>query len=303
MTNNGAKPPKTIAITGASGLIGKALCAELLARGFRVWPLRRVDSDERDGWNNATGAIRLPNDERADAVIHLAGEPVAGIWTEAKKRAIVDSRDAPTRRLAEHLAAVPAPPEVFICASAIGIYGNRGDEVLDEGSPAGTGFLAEIVAKWESATEPAKEAGIRVVNSRFGIVLSKKGGALAASLPAFKLGLGATLGSGSQWQSWISLSDTVRALIHILEHDIDGPVNLVAPNPVTNTDFTRALGAQLQRPALLNVPAFILRTALREAADEMLLASYRVLPKVLNESGFVWDQSTIAATFAHELKA
>jgi len=293
---------KTIAITGASGLIGRALCAELLARGYRAWPLRRVDSDEKPGWNSTTGTIRLPEGERADTVIHLAGEPVAGLWTNAKKAAIVESRDQPTRLLTEFLAALPQPPATFVCASAIGFYGDRGDEWVDETSTIGSGFLAEVAAKWEAATEPARQASIRVANARFGVVLSPRGGALAASLPAFKLGLGATLGSGRQWQSWISLDDAARALIHLVENHISGPVNIVTPHPVTNREFTRTLAAQLRRPALLKVPAFALHAALQDAADEMLLSSTRVVPKVLADSGFVWAQPTIKEAFAHELK-
>lgn len=292
---------KTIAITGASGLIGSALCEELKTRGYRVVPLARVTSDEEAGWNVRSGKVRLADDARADAVFHLAGESVAGLWTRAKKHAILSSRATATRRLAEYLAAQPAPPEALICASAIGIYGDRGEELLTENSMAGTGFLAKVGTAWEDAAAPARAAQIRVAHARFGIVLSQRGGALGASLPVFKLGLGAPLGSGAQWQSWISLHDTVRALVHLLESELAGAVNIVAPHAVTNAQFTHALAQQLKRPAILRVPAFALRAALGEAANEMLLASAHVVPHALEQSGFVWDFPTIEAAFAHEL--
>jgi uncharacterized protein (TIGR01777 family) len=292
---------KNIAITGASGLIGKALCAELQEKGYSVFPLARIDDDTNCGWNPRTGAVRLQRYAHADAVFHLAGERVVGRWTPAKKRAIMSSRSTTTKHLAAFLAASPRPPEAMICASAIGIYGNRCEELLDENSMAGTGFLAQVSAAWEDAAAPARLAGIRVAHARLGVVLSREGGALAASLPPFRFGLGAKLGNGTQWQSWISLEDTVRALIHILETELNGPVNVVAPHSVTNAQFTRALGAQLKRPALLSIPAFVLRAALGEAADEMLLSSAHVVPRVLEHSGFRWNQPTIEAAFAHEL--
>lgn len=293
---------KTIAVTGASGLIGKELCAELAERGYRAVSLRRVSLDEGTGWNSGTGAIRLPDDERADAVFHLAGEPVAGLWSAAKKRAIEESRVGATERLAKFLAALPSPPEALICASAIGLYGDRGDELLDENSAAGSGFLANVVTGWEDACRPAAEAGMRVAQARFGVVISRKGGALAASLPAFKLGLGAALGSGRQWQSWISLEDTVRALLHVLDGGISGPVNIVSPQAVTNAEFTQALAAELHRAAFLKIPAFALRAVLGQAADEMLLSSAHVVPGVLQASGFAWRQRTIEEAFEFELQ-
>lgn len=293
---------KTIAVTGASGLIGSALCKHLQARGYNVAPLARVRRDGEPGWNPHSGAICLQDGAHADAVVHLAGESVVGRWTPQKKQAIESSRVPTTRKLARFLAALPQPPQVFISASAIGIYGNRGEEPLDETAMAGSGFLAKICTAWEDAAAPAREAGIRVVHPRFGLVLSRHGGALAAMLPPFKLGLGGTLGNGEQWQSWITLEDTVRALTHAVENDISGTMNAVAPHAVTNAGFTHALGRQLKRPALIAVPAFVLRAALgTQAANEMLLSSAHVVPQVLQTSGFMWNQPTLDLALAHEL--
>ena len=292
---------KTIAITGASGLIGTALREHLVTCGYHVVGLGRVTNDGEFGWNPATGTIKLKGDVHADAVVHLAGESVVGRWTAQKKRDIDSSRGIATHKLAQFLAAMPQPPEVLVSASAIGIYGNRGEELLDENSMAGTGFLAGVATRWEDAAAPARAAGIRVVHPRIGVVLSSRGGALAAMLPAFKLGAGATIGNGSQWQSWISLDDAVRAITHALEHPLVGPMNLVAPHAVTNGQLTRTLAKQLKRSALLKIPAFALRAALGEAADEMLLSSTHVVPRVLEQSDFIWNQPTLDAALAHEL--
>ena len=292
---------KTIAVTGASGLIGSALCAHLTACGYTVLPLPRVSADGEVGWNPATGAVRLPADARADAVIHLAGESVAGLWTAQKKHRILASRVEATHKLAQFLAASSQPPQALFCASAIGIYGNQGDTILDETSAAGSGFLAEVTTGWENAATPAREAGIRVAHLRFGVVLSRHGGALAAMLPPFRFGLGAVVGSGEQWQSWISLEDTVRAIVFVLEKQLSGPVNIVAPHAATNAQLTHALGAQLKRPTFLRIPAFAIRAALGQAANQMLLSSAHVLPRVLEHQGFEWKYPHLEVALAHEL--
>jgi uncharacterized protein (TIGR01777 family) len=232
-----------------------------------------------------------------DAVIHLSGESVAGRWTEAKKRGIRESRVVSTNNLAQALAKTEKPPQTFICASAIGYYGNRGDEILDEESPPGTGFLPEVCLEWEAATEPAAIAGIRVVNPRFGIVLSKNGGALKEILLPFRLGLGGRVGNGRQWWSWIHIADVVSAVSQILEgassSKLKGPVNIVSPNPATNGEFTKTLADALKRPAILPVPAFAARLAFGEFADEGLLASARVHPGKLLIGGFKFQYSDL----------
>jgi uncharacterized protein (TIGR01777 family) len=221
-------------------------------------------------------------------VVHLSGENVAGLWTTEKKRRIRESRIVSTRNLARALAQVANPPHTFICASAIGYYGDREDEILTEESSSGEGFLPEVCREWEAATEPASRVGIRVVNLRFGIVLSRNGGALKEMLLPFRFGMGGRIGNGRQWWSWIHIEDAIAAILHVLDarHDIRGPVNVVSPNPVTNAEFTKELARALKRPALLRVPAFAARLVLHDFADEGVLASARVMPKKLVEGGF-----------------
>ena len=223
-----------------------------------------------------------------EAAVHLSGANLAASrWTEKYKREIVSSRVQSTFALATALAQLRQPPRVLVCASATGIYGDRGDEILTEDSPAGKGFLAETCVAWEAATRAAEDAGIRVVYARFGVVLSAQGGALAKLLPLFRLGLGGNLGDGRKWMPWLSLRDAVGILRYCIDHEeIRGPVNLVTPHPLTNAEFTRALGAALHRPALLPAPAFALRLALGQMADEALLASARVVPKRLIQAGY-----------------
>ncbi len=222
-----------------------------------------------------------------DAVIHLSGESVAGRWTTSKKARIRESRAASTKNLSEALAKAERPPKAFLCASAIGYYGNRGDEVLTEECSSGAGFLAEVCREWEAATEPAIHTGIRTVNLRTGLVLSPNGGPLKPMLLPFRLGLGGKIGSGRQRWSWIHIEDFVDAVHHILQNDsVTGPVNMVSPNPVTNTEFTRTLAKILNRPAIFPVPVFAARLAFGELVDEGILASARVEPKRLIESGF-----------------
>ncbi len=233
--------------------------------------------------------------EGASAAIHLSGASVAGHrWTEAYRRELTASRVDSTRHLATALAQLQRPPRSLLAASAIGIYGNRGDEILDESSPPGSGFLADLCRQWEAATEPAVQAGIRVVHLRFGVVLGPGRGALQQMLPPFRAGLGARLGNGRQWMSWISLEDAVAAVLFALERtELSGPVNVTAPNPVTNAEFTRALGKQLGKPAFLSVPAFALRLMVGQMADEALLAGARVQPSKLLSAGFQFSAAEV----------
>ena len=282
-----------ILLSGASGLIGQALSHSFksqLDQG-EVEIVRLVRSPAKDAtqisWDPLT-PLSPTAVAGFDAVIHLAGESVLGRWTPAKKRAILDSRAQGTRTLASALAQTDSKPRVLISASAIGFYGNRGDEILREDSPSGQGFLPEVCREWESATHIASEAGVRTLNVRIGVVLSNKGGALPSMLKPFKLGLGGRIGSGQQWLSWIHIDDIVGGIRHAINTaELCGPVNLVAPNPVRNAEFTKILASTLHRPAFFPVPAFALHLALgRMAADEILLSSQRVEPQKLQSSGY-----------------
>ena len=273
----------------ASGLLGTAITQALEGKGVLVARL------VRGGTPSSAAHIRWEPDKPLDlipgfdAVIHLAGESVVGRWTAAKKARIRDSRVLGTRTLAEAAARLERKPRVFLAASAIGYYGDRGDEVLREESVSGTEFLAEVCREWEAAADPAVQAGIRVVHLRIGVVLSRQGGALDKMLPPFRLGLGGRLGNGQQWWSWIHVDDLVGAVQHILgDEALRGPVNFVAPNPVRNAEFTAALGKVLSRPAIFPVPAFALRLALGGMADGALLASQRVEPARLLASGYAF---------------
>lgn len=282
-----------ILITGASGLIGSALARRLAGSNEIVRLVRRGAGGRAEiAWNPEAGTIDAGALEDLDAVVHLAGENVgSGRWTAAKKARIRASRVEGTSLLARTLAGLTRPPKVLISASAIGFYGDRGDEELDETSGPGTGFLAEVCRAWEAATRPASEAGIRVVHARFGVVLAREGGALAQMLPLFRFGLAGRLGSGLQWMSWIALEDAVGAVAFLLaKESFHGPANITSPQPVTNRQFTAALGRVLRRPTLLHAPALVLRAALGEMAKEMLLASARVYPRRLLESGYRFAQ-------------
>jgi len=282
-----------VVVTGSSGLIGTALVASLEADGHRAIPLlRRAPRPGEDAvsWDPTAGTIDAAGLEGVDAVVHLAG---AGIgdqrWTPAYKQEILESRTRSTTLIASTLAGLQRPPTVLVSGSAIGIYGDRGDEVLTEQSAPGSGFLADVVVQWEAATSAAAEAGIRVPLVRTGIVLTPTGGALPKLLPLFRFGVGGRMGSGRQWWSWISLDDEIAALRFALDHDLDGPVNLTAPEPATNAEFTRTLASVLGRPAFLAVPAFgpkLLRGA--ELAQELLFNSQRVQPEALLQHGFVF---------------
>jgi uncharacterized protein (TIGR01777 family) len=287
-----------VAVTGASGLVGTELVARLRARGFEVLRLVRRAPRGKDEvrWDPDAGTIDRQGLAGARGAVHLAGENVAsGRWTEAKKARIRDSRVRGTELLAGALAGLSPKPEVLVSASAIGYYGARGDEILHETSPRGGGFLASVCQQWEAATGAARDAGIRVVNARIGVVLSAEGGALAKMKMPFLLGLGGRIGDGSQYMSWITLDDVVSALVFAVENEgLAGPVNLVAPAPVTNASFTKTLGSVLNRPTVLPVPKFALRLgAGTEMADEMLIGGARVVPSVLQAAGFEWKHPTL----------
>jgi uncharacterized protein (TIGR01777 family) len=286
---------KRVLISGASGLIGSALVGSFAAQGVRVVQLVRgrasksASSSSRVSWDPlATLAVGVASG--FDAVIHLSGESVVGRWTEEKKSAIFESRVVVTRNLATALAKSEVKPGVFVSASAVGFYGNRGDEILREESPGGQGFLPEVCREWEDASKIAAAAGIRTVNLRTGLVLSGKGGALAKILTPFKLGLGGRIGSGKQWWSWIHVDDMVGGIHHVLGAEwLSGPVNMVAPNPLRNAGFAKVLASVLGRPAIFPVPEFGLRLVFgKMAADEMFLASQRVAPEKLSGSGYAF---------------
>lgn len=298
-------PRLRMAITGASGLIGSALVPFLTTGGHEVVRLVRRPphgADEHE-WSPEYGLVSPETLGRVDAVIHLAGEGVAGArWTPAVKARIRDSRIGPTSRLAESLARLPQPPATLISASAIGVYGDRGDEILTEASARGAGFLADVGQAWEDATGAAAEAGIRVVTPRIGVVIDARGGALAKMLPAFRAGVGGRLGHGRQYFSWVSLEDVLGAMLFMLQRsDLRGPVNLTAPNPPTNAGFTATLGRVLRRPTLIRVPAVALSALFGELARAELLGSRRVVPVALEQAGFRFLQPTLDEALRHTL--
>ncbi len=282
-------------------MLGNALHRAFDSRNVpTVQLLRRTPTAEGQlQWNpDAERAVENPEPlEGAAAAIHLSGASLAAHrWTDAYRDELASSRIDSTNRLAKVLAGLRTPPRSFFVASAIGIYGDRGDEVLSEASPPGTGFLADLCRQWEAASEPAVQAGIRVVNLRFGVVLGPNKGALQQMLPPFRVGLGARLGNGRQWMSWIGLADAIAAILFALDHtDLSGPLNVTAPNPVTNAEFTQALGRKLHRPAFLAVPAFAVRMLFGQMADEALLASARVQPQKLLSAGFRYSLPEIDA--------
>jgi uncharacterized protein (TIGR01777 family) len=280
-----------VLISGSHGLVGKALISSLVEDGHEV--VRLVRGGHTLGqleieWHPSQGRIDAQRLEGFDAVFHLAGESIAsGRWTDDKKRTIRDSRTKGTSLLSETIAQLSQPPAVFISASAIGYYGNRGDEELTEESVPGNDFLSSVCVEWEEAARPASDKGIRTILARFGIILDLNGGALAKMLTPFRMGIGGRVGDGRQWMSWIALDDVVNALkFLLLDSAVHGPVNIVAPNPVTNAEFTKTLGRVLSRPTIFPVPAFGARLAFGEMADGLLLSSQRVDPAVLEERGF-----------------
>ncbi|HNQ21555.1 MAG TPA: TIGR01777 family oxidoreductase [Phycisphaerae bacterium] len=295
-----------VIVTGSTGLIGRALVEHLRAAGWVVQAL--VRRALRPGaaelhWEPERGVLDPAGLEGATAVVHLAGENIAaGRWTPARRERIARSRIDGTRLLCDVVAGLERRPRVVICASAVGIYGSRGDEVITEGSSTGAGFVPELCRAWEAATEPAQAAGIRVVHLRIGLVLSRGGGVLARMRPVFRLGLGGVLGSGRQYVSWISLHDLMRVIEFALERDaLVGPVNAVSPRPVTNRTFTKTLGRVLRRPTVLPVPALALRVVFGAMAGELLLSGARVLPARLQAAGFEFEHPELDNALRCEL--
>jgi uncharacterized protein len=295
-----------ILVSGSHGLVGSALIKSLTDDGHEV--IRLVRHNRNFGaleieWHPNKGVIDAQLLEGIDGVVHLAGENIAaGRWTDEKKRAILESRVKGTSLLSEALAQLSHPPSVFVSASAIGYYGNRGDELLTEQSAPGNDFLANVCKEWEQATKAAKEKGIRTINARFGIILDRHEGALAKMLTPFRMGIGGKVGDGKQWMSWIAIDDVVAALrFLLLDPTMSGPVNVVAPNPVTNSEFTTTLGRVLARPTIFPMPAFGARLAFGEMADALLLSSQKVDPAVLEDNGFPFDWPTLEAALRHLL--
>ncbi len=303
------QPRLRILVTGASGLLGRAVTAFLSAGGHQVVPLKRSEGGERNKttdpapcWNPASGQVDIPSEPAFDAVIHLAGESIARRWTPARKEGIRRSRVEGTVRLSEALARLPKPPRIFIGASGLGYYGNRGDGLLDETSSMGSGFLAEMAQAWESAVDPLRAVGTRVAHMRLAMVLDGGGGALPKMAAAFRMGLGGTMGGGGQYWSWVALDDVLGALYHILMTDeLSGPINVCSPASVTNREFTLTLAGVLHRPALIPAPAFALRFMLGEMADELLLSSQKAQPGRLLESGFVFGWPSLEKALRHAL--
>ena len=297
-----------IAIGGSTGLVGNELVSFLTTGGHEVVRLVRKRSltgspTAQVQWDPAQGTIDATKLEGCDAVVHMGGDNIAhGRWTEGKKRLIHDSRTISTKLLASTLAGLTRPPKVFVCASAIGFYGDRGDDVMTEDCAPGPTFISNVCRDWEAATEPARAAGIRVVNLRFGVILTPKGAALKKMLLPFKLCGGGVVGSGRQWWSWVAIDDVLRAALHsIVTDSLVGPVNVVAPGTVTNYDFTKALGRVLHRPTILPMPAFAVRLALGEMGEELLLASSRVAPTKLQASGFDFAYPELEPALRHLL--
>jgi uncharacterized protein (TIGR01777 family) len=295
-----------VVVSGSTGLVGSEVVASLSDAGNEVVRLVRsvpAPGERAVRWDPEAGVIDAGGLEGCDAAVHLAGENVgAGRWTAARKAAIRDSRVKGTRLLCEALAGLARPPKTLVCASAVGYYGDRGEEVLTEESPPGAGFLPGVCREWESASEAAGRKGIRVVTLRIGVVLTPRGGALQRMLPVFRAGMGGVLGSGKQYVSWVALDDLTGIVLHALSREeLRGPVNAVTPRPVTNRELTEALGKVLSRPTLLPVPSFALRLALGEMAEPLLLASARAAPRRLEETGYRFRFPELRAALRHLL--
>ena len=284
-------------ITGASGLLGTTLTQALREDGHEVASLsRRPDPNDQASfaWNPDRGEIDRKAFDQCDVVVHLAGESVSKRWTKARMRTILESRVKGTTLIAETIAKLEKKPRALLSASAVGIYGNRGDLVLTESSEFGDNFLANVCRDWEKATQPASDAGVRIVNLRIGVVLTAQGGALKKLLPAFKLGLGGRIGDGRAWMAWISLADTIGVIRFASENNqIVGPINVTAPEPVTNAEFTRSVARAVKRPAFLPVPEFALKLALGKMAEGMLLTSTRAVPAKLQEQGYTFTHTRL----------
>ncbi len=291
---------RRVLVSGATGFIGTPLVRALRDRGDEVTILTRGEAgDERVHWDFEEGGLDPATLEGFDAVVHLAGESIAGLWIGGKKQRILDSRREGTELLTSTLAQLEKKPEVFVSSGAVGFYGSRGDEVLTEDSGNGEGYLADVVRIWEDSAQPARDAGIRTVNLRIGLVLAESGGVIGAVKPLFKLGAGGKLASGGQWWSWVTLNDVVRAFLFAIDNPIAaGPYNVAAPSTVTNAEFTKELGKALHRPTVLPAPKFALKLALREMADEMLLASQRVDATKIQEAGFEFDDVELRPTLS-----
>lgn len=292
-----------VVVSGASGLIGSELVPALRASGHEVIRLvrREVAGVDEVAWNPATGSLDAHLLEGVDAIVNLSGENIGQRWTASRKREILDSRLAATGLLAQTAVTLDPRPSVFVSAGGVGVYGDRGDEIVTEESTLGTGFEADVVRAWEAAAAPARDAGIRVVNFRQGMVLAKEGGALARMLLPFKLGVGGRVGSGKQWWTWVAIDDVTAAYGFVLGHEIDGVVNLAAPNPVTNAQFADALGKALGRPTILPTPAFAIRALFGEMGEDVLLCGRRALPARLIEAGFDFSAPTIETALSHVL--
>jgi hypothetical protein len=293
-----------VVVSGASGLIGTALVPALQADGHEVIRLVRREPSSADEirWDPAAGELDAERLHEVDAFVNLSGEYLGKRWTEARKRAILDSRVDSTALLAR-TAATLDPRPALVVASAVGFYGDRGDEILTEESAPGSGFLADVVRAWEAAADPARQAGVRVVHLRQGIVLAREGGALKPMLLPFKLGVGGRVGSGRQWWSWIAVDDLVAAYAYSLANDVEGAVNVTSPNPATNEQFTKALGSALHRPTIFPVPALAVRALFGEMGEAMLLGGQRVLPARLLDAGFEFSAPTIDVGLARALAA
>lgn len=297
-----------VLVSGATGLIGTALSNELTSGGHRVTKLSRSrpSSEDTVRWDPDRGSLDASRLEGMDAVVHLAGEIIfsgpTDRWTPAKKQRIMDSRKKGTRLLSEAIAGLSEPPKVMVSASAVGYYGDHGNELLTEESGMGSDFLADVCREWESAADPAREAGIRVAHPRFGLVLSPEGGALGTTLPIFKLGLGGKIGDGRQYWSWVTLDDVAGATVHALTNEnVSGPVNVGSPNPLTNAEYTKILGGVLNRPTVLPLPAPAARLMLGEVADALLLASQRMEPAKLKQTGYEFRHPELEGALRHLL--
>ncbi|MDA8403356.1 MAG: TIGR01777 family oxidoreductase [Desulfobacteraceae bacterium] len=298
--------PFNILISGASGLVGSVLIPFLTTGGHRVMRLVRRQPDRTKGeiyWNPAAGKLDLDDTDKIDAVVHLSGENIGeGRWTPQKKQRIIDSRVNTTRLVAQTIARMKTPPKVFLCASAIGYYGDRGDALCDESSRPGRDFISDVCKSWEAAVDASVQAGIRTVNLRIGVVLSPQGGALGKLLPPFRMGIGGKIGSGRQYMSWISMDDAVGAIHHAMcDGRIKGPVNLVSPNPAANLEFARTLASVLSRPAYFTVPKMAVETVFGEMGRETILSSTRVRPVVLEATGYPYRHPDLETALRHLL--
>jgi uncharacterized protein (TIGR01777 family) len=294
-----------VLITGASGLVGKALQRSFAEKGYEMLLASRSEpkAPNEIQWTVEDGFAEPERLEGIDAVVHLAGESVSGLrWTDEKKKAIRDSRVHGTRSVVDAISKLKVRPKVLVAASAIGFYGERGDEEVNESSAAGHGFLADVAKEWEGEARRAEDAGVRTVLLRTGIVLSKDGGALATMLLPFKMGVGGVVGSGKQWMSWISLNDHVAVINYVIENDnIRGAVNAVSPEPVTNDEFTKTMGEVLYRPTFIPLPEFAVSMLMGEMGDALLLTSTKVLPKRLEDTGFKFEQPSLKGALEHAL--